>query len=121
MQYFNFSRLLGKYKRELTIMTYSEGSYDNKGDYVKGGMTESTIEGAVINFSENKVYRSGGTITANDKRLFLQSPLGSTMIGSKAVLDGNEYSVEDGTENAAYTGVYAYTLKYVSAFEGGDS
>ena len=117
MQFFNFERLINKYKSELTSITLTDGYYDDSGDWVDTTKERTTIHGAVISFKESKVYRSEGTLTTNDKRLFTISPIDSKLQGCKAIYDGKVYSIEDITENAKFTGVYAYTLKYISAFK----
>ena len=42
MQYFNFSRLINKYMTDFTAITFSEGYYNDSGDFVKGEKTETT-------------------------------------------------------------------------------
>ena len=121
MQYFNFSRLINKYKSEFTAITLSEGYFNDAGDFIKGDKSEITLQGAVIAFRESKVHRSEGTLTAQDRRLFTLSPIEKALHGSKVIYKGNVYSIEDSSDNSNFTGVYAYTLKYVSAFkEGGE-
>lgn len=44
-------------------------------------------------------------------------PLEQALKGAKVVYNGKVYSIEDCGENAEFTGVYAYTLKYCSAFK----
>lgn len=116
MRYFNFARLLRKYNSELTQITLADGYYDDAGDWIKGEAEETTINGAVISFKESKIYRSEGTLTTNDRRLFTLEPVPNALKGTKAVVNGILYSIEDCTENAKFTGVYAYTLRYISAF-----
>ena len=117
MQYFDFTRLINKYKSQFVVKMTSDGHYDDKGDYVKGSMTDMILEGAIISFKESKLFRSEGTLTTNDKRLFMLEPLDQALKGSQIVYDNKLYNVEECTENAKFTGVYAYTLKYVSAFK----
>lgn len=119
MRYFNFSRLINKYKSEFKAVTLTDGHYDDAGDWVKGERSETVVYGAVISHKESKIYRSEGTLTAKDKRLFTLEPISKALQGSKAIYDGQMYSIEDNTENAKFTGVYAYTLKWISAFKGG--
>lgn len=120
MQYFNFSRLIKKYESQFKAITLSDGYYNDAGDWVKGDKAETVIYGAIISHRESKVFRSEGTLTAKDKRLFTLKPIEKALQGSKVIYDGDMYSIEDNTENAKFTGVYAYTLKYVSAFGGGE-
>lgn len=117
MQYFNFRRLINKYKSEFKAITLIDGYYDDAGDWVKAQETKTEIYGAVISFKQSKIYRSEGTLTTKDKRLFTLEPIETALLGSKAIFESGVYSIEDETENAKFTGVYAYTLKYVSAFK----
>lgn len=122
MAFFNFNRLIAKYGSNLTAITIADGHYDTSGDWVKDETSETIIFGAVISHSENKVYRSEGALTKQDRRFFTAKPINSSLMGAKAIYDGNIYSIESCSENAKFTGVYAYTLKYVSVFDkGGDS
>lgn len=116
MQLYNFKRLIRKYNSEFTQITLTDGYYDDAGDWIKGEAEETTINGAVISFKESKIYRSEGTLTTNDRRLFTLEPVPNALKGTKAVVNGILYSIEDCTENAKFTGVYAYTLRYISAF-----
>lgn len=121
MQYFNFKRLIQKYQSEFKAITLVDGQFNEKGDFVKGEKTEKVIYGAIISHKESRVLRADGLLSANDKRLFMLEPIEKALLGSKAVYDGRVYNIEDCTQNAKFTGVWAYTLKYVSAFddEGG--
>lgn len=116
MQLYNFKRLIRKYNSEFTLITLTDGYYDDAGDWIKGEAKETTLNGAVISFKESKIYRSEGTLTTNDRRLFTLEPVPNALKGTKAVVNGILYSIEDCTENAKFTGVYAYTLRYISAF-----
>lgn len=118
MQYYNFERLIKKYSREFTA-TYktSGGGYDDKGDYISGEVVKETLTGAIINFKESKIYRAEGTLTTQDKRLFMLQPLKGALIGATVIDNGNKYRIEEENENAIYTGVYAYVLRWVSAFD----
>lgn len=117
MQYFNFRRLIEKYKSEFKAITLSDGYYNDMGDFVKSESEEKVIYGAVISHKESKIFRSDGTLTAKDRRLFMLEPLDTKLHGLKAIFENGVYRIEDCTENAKFTGVYAYTLKYQSAFK----
>lgn len=116
MQYFNFSRLLNKYKSEFILISQAEGFFDDCGDWVKSDLTREALDGAIISFKESKIFRSEGTLTTNDKRLFTTKPLGRILDGMKVIHDRKLYNVEACTQNSQFTGVYAYTLRYVSAY-----
>ena len=119
-QYFNFARLITKYSRPLTAEIPTEGSYDNKGDYVAGTPTKVTFTGAVIAHRQNKIFRSEGTLTEQDRALYMLTPLENALIGAIVTCDGKKYRISSELENATFTGVYAYTLKFQSAFNKED-
>ena len=121
MQYFNFRRLIEKYSSDFKAITLTGGDYDDYGKWVDGEIKEVTLTGAIISHRESKIYRSEGNLTAKDKRLFTLEPIEEALLHSKVIYEGDCFSIEDTTENAKFTGVYAYTLKFVSAFkEGGE-
>ena len=115
MQYFHFERLLEKYKAEVQITVPKSGEYNFSGDWVESETEKITIIGAVINFKESKIYRSEGKLTAKDKRLFTQTPIEADLHGARAQFGDTFYSIEETTENARFTGVYSYLLKYTSS------
>ena len=117
MPYFNFSRLINKYQSEFAAVTLAEAYLNDAGDWVRGEETKTVLTGAVIAFKESKVHRSEGTLTAQDRRLFTLEPISEALKGSKVIYNGNVYSIADESENAKFTGCYAYTLKYCSAFK----
>lgn len=118
MAYFNFSRLIQKYTRPITVISKSGEIINDAGDYVDGEITKTTLYGAIIGFTESKIHRSEGTLTTMDKALHMLEPIDNALMGAKVVFKGNEYRIETqkGKDNAEFTGVYSYTLKYVSAF-----
>lgn len=126
MTYFNFSRLIKKYTRPFTVISKSDEVINDAGDYVDGEITKTTLYGAIMGLTESKIHRSEGTLTTMDKVLHMLEPIDNALMGAKVVFKGNEYRIETqkGKDNADFTGVYSYTLKYVSAFkekEGGTS
>jgi len=119
MAYFNFSRLIGKYSREFTVISETDGSYNAAGDYISGEKTETVLTGAIIGFSENKIHRSEGTLTENDKALHTLEPIRDALMKGTVIFQGNKYRIETqkGKGNDEFTGCYSYTLKYCSAFD----
>ncbi len=117
MQYFNFSSLIEQYSVDFKVLCESKGSYDDSGEYADCEITESLFHGAIVAFSENKVYRSEGRLTSQDKLLIMQEPINKALHGAKVIYDNRQYRIEGELENAEFTGVYQYTLKYVSAFD----
>ena len=115
-QYFDFSGLIADYSNAFMVVTHVDGGYDDSGEWQDGVETRTEYEGAIIAFKESKVFRSEGAITAKDKRLFVQQPLPQALIGAEVVYKGQKYMIESELENAEFTGVWSYLLKWVSAF-----
>ena len=115
-QYFDFSGLIKDYSNKFTVITREKGGYDDAGDWQDGQEKRQDFTGAIIAFRESKVFRSEGKITAQDRRLHMLSPLPHALIGAEVIYQGKKYMIESETENAEFTGVYSYLLKYVSAF-----
>lgn len=120
MQHFNFSRLVNKYSKEITVIIPAQKELNNSGVWEKGEPKEVTLVGAVIRHRENKVYRSAGTLTANDSALYLLEEPNIDLIGAEVKNDNKIYKVESVLNNSEFTGIWAYNLKYVSAFKDGD-
>lgn len=118
MRYYNFSRLINKYTTKFVLITHSENKYDDSGIFVKGRKIEQEMQGAIINYSESKIYRSEGRITEQDKQLFMLYPIEKSLKDASVIHDGKTYSISEEEENYLFTGVYAYRLKYVSPFGG---
>lgn len=116
-RYFDFSRLIRKYSSDFVALTLSEGWYSDSGVWINGDVIKTTLTGAIINHRESKILRSEGTLGAKDKALYMLKPIDDKLQGAKVIHDDNVYSISDCLENAKFTGVYAYTLKYISAFK----
>lgn len=116
MQYYNFERLIKKYSNEFTLVTPATKVLNDMGDYITSEPTETAMTGAIIAIKESKIYRSEGTLKSQDRQLYMLSPIEKPLDGAKVIYNNNMYSIEDSTENAEFTGVYAYTLKFISAF-----
>lgn len=121
MQYFNFERLINKYATTFTVEVPSSGEYDEFGDYKALPTTKQTLTGAIISHRMSKVFRSEGTLTMNDRALFMSEALPEALQGALVYHEGKTYRVDGELDNASYTGVYAYVLKYQSAFDEGAS
>lgn len=115
--YFDFSDLIRDYSTKFTVITHQDGGYDEKGDYQEKQEVRTEFTGAIIAFKESKVFRSEGKITAKDKRLFMEQALPDALVGASVEHDGQKYMIESELENAAFTGVYSYMLRWVSAFD----
>lgn len=116
-QYFDFSGLIADYSVPFEFVPASKGDYNESGDFERGSAEGKTMHGAIIGFKQSKVFRSEGTLTAKDKHLFMLTPLEEALTGAKVRFRGQEYLIEAETENAEFTGVYAYVLRWCSAFD----
>lgn len=116
-QYFNFKRLIKKYSTDFVAEIPPEGYWDEAGDWQKGEPKQIQLRGAIISHRESKIFRSEGTITGQDRALYMIEPLENALQMAKIIYDGKVYSIGDLLENSEFTGVWAYTLKYVSAFK----
>ena len=116
-QYFDFSGLIHDYENPFTVITHTEGDYDDSGTWQDGKETRTTLTGAIIAFKESKVFRSEGKITVKDKRLFMREALPQALMGAEVIFRGQKYMIESELENAEFTGVYSYFLRWVSAFD----
>lgn len=117
---FDFSYLINKYATEFIAEIPPEGKYNDAGEWEAGAATKKTLHGAIISHRESKIFRSEGTLTGKDKALYMLEPLEKSLHGAKVIHGDKIYSIGDLLENSGFTGVWAYTLKYVSAF-GGDN
>ena len=120
-QYFNFEYLIRKYQTEFTAIIPAEKMLNSAGFYETGEPKQVKLQGAIIGMRESRVISSNGTYTAQDKTLYMLEPLENALKKVKVIHKGNVYSVESLRENAEFTGVYAYMLKYVSVFKDGDT
>lgn len=118
-QYFHFQRLIRKYSRPFTVLVPCDGAYGPNGDYVKGEPGRVTLNGAILSHRQNKIFRSEGTLTAQDRALYLLQPLQKALAGALVLHENSLYRIGDALDNSAFTGVWAYTLKYQSAFDRG--
>lgn len=116
-KFFDFSGLITDYSDSFTVIVPQSGGYDESGKWKDGEATQEELRGAIIAFKESKVFRSEGKITAKDKRLFMQQALPKALIGAEIVYRGQKYMIESELENAQFTGVYSYLLRWVSAFD----
>lgn len=116
-QYFDFSTLIEDFANPFTVVTHTEGGYNDAGDWEDGQEKQEEFTGAIIAFRESKVFRSEGKITAKDKRLFMEQALPDALMGAAVIYEGQKYMIESELENAEFTGVYSYMLRWVSAFD----
>ena len=115
-QYFDFSSLISDFSNTFTVVTRSN-DYNDAGVWEGNQQTRTEHTGAVIAFRESKVFRPEGGITAKDRRLFMQQRLPQALIGAEVEYQGQKYMIESELENAEFTGVYSYMLRWVSAFD----
>ena len=120
MQYFNFGRLVQKYSRPFVCEIKTTGCYDDLGECYAPTLKHYETEGAVMSVSSSKRYHSDGAYTIKDKNLYMLSPIDGALLNAEIIFNNNVYRIENdtGCDDAEYTGVYSYVLKWVSVFEG---
>ena len=119
MRYFHFDNLIDKYSVDFTVISQSQGYYDDMGEWQAGTRLEIPKKGAIIGVSATKMYRAEGMLTAQDKELFMKESIGCDFDKAHVIYAGNKYKVESQpNDNSEFTGVFGYVLKYVSAFGG---
>lgn len=116
-QYFDFSGLIRKYESQFEVVTHESGGYDERGEWKAEAEKRTLMRGAIIAFKESKVLRSDGGITAKDRKLHMLQKLPDALIGAEVRFKGQRYTIESELENAEFTGVYSYLLKWVSALD----
>ena len=116
-QYFDFSSLIADYANDFTVITRGAGGYNGSGEWVAGKEETRLFRGAIIGFKESKIIRAEGTLTAKDKHLFMLQQLPEALVGAKVTYQGQEYLIESELENAEFTGVYSYVLRWCSAID----
>lgn len=115
MQYFDFTDLINEYSKEYKVIIPAEGKYEY-GEWVEGEQQEETLKGAILSLGENKIYRSEGALTNEDRVLYSLNPLTFPFDGTKIIVDGKVFNIAKETQNGEFTGVWQYDLKFVSAF-----
>lgn len=118
--FYNFKRLLSKYGTTVTLKVPATGSYDKSGRFVQGKPESYELQGAVIGLTKSKIYRSEGTLTQRDKYFFCEKEIDKALEGAYVLHNNKKYNIASEEENAEFTGVYMYILKYVSVFEEED-
>lgn len=119
MAYFDFSALIKQYSTPFLVEISTEGGYDEYGDWKDGTVERHEMTGAIIAHRESKIFRSEGTLTSQDRALYMLNPLPEKWQGAKVIHENKVYTLSSQLQNAKFTGVWNYSLKYVSVFQGG--
>ena len=116
-QYFNFAPLIRAYESPFTLLTFSEAGYDERGKWHDGEEAKTELKGAIIGARESKSFKPEGANLAKDKRLYTLEKLPDALTGAKVQYRNQEYMIESELENAEFTGVYSYYLRWVKSFD----
>ena len=111
--------MIKKYSNEFTAVIPSEGHYNDAGDWVAGTPSKTVLTGAILAMKESRILRSNGVYTAQDRTLHMLEPLPEALKKAEIIYKGKKYSVASELENAEFSGVYSYVLKFVSVFNKG--
>ncbi len=114
---FDFTDLIEEHSSDFIAELPTDGYYDDFGDFQEGEPIRKTLRGAIISHRESKIFRSAGALTGKDMALYMLEPLENALQLARIFFEGNEYRVGDSLINSKFTGVWAYTLKYISAFK----
>ena len=114
---FDFYDLINDNSTDFIAEIPSEGYYDEAGDWVTGEPVRYKLRGAIVSRKESKIFQSGGAITGQDRALYMLEPLVDALQLAKIYHAGRMYSIGEQLINGEITGVYAYILKFVSAFK----
>lgn len=114
---FNFYSLITKYGGWFDCIS-SKGGYVD-GEWEPGQKSVTRCFGAIVSLSESKIYQSGGTLTTQDRNLYMLEPLPASWKDCMVRYGGNQYRIETDSSNGneRFTRVYSYVLKWVSAFD----
>lgn len=114
---FNFYNLITKYGVWFECINAKGGYVD--GEWQSGQKSVTPCFGAIVSLPESKLYQSGGTLTTQDRNLYMVEPLPVSWKDCTVRHGGNEYRVEADSANGneTFTGVYSYVLKWVSVFD----
>lgn len=112
MKLYNFRRLIDRYSVTFCLHR-TQGGYVS-GKWEKGGDIVSEMRGAIVPISNRKLYDAGGTYTAQDRELYLKSPLPEPLEALKVIYKGNAYTVENERNFEEYADVAVYDLKWQS-------
>ena len=116
MSLYDFTRLIQKYSVPFILVVSKEGRYES-GQWIPGETVEREMYGAIIPMSQNKIYQSGGTYTAQDRELYLPYPIPEPLDKLKVMHRGITYKVESMTDYSLYADAAHYNLKVVSLFD----
>ncbi|USK71760.1 hypothetical protein [Peribacillus asahii] len=120
---FEFQSMLQPYMDDIQVLITTTDTTVNGGyDEETGEPIKSTVEntepintrGAMLPYSDNEIYQSGGRLTQKSRQLIINMD-----IPSKAVVvhGSQKYSVENKTGYSDFADFNQYELKWVSAFD----
>lgn len=112
MKIYSFNRLIRKYSVNFILHT-SQGKFVS-GKWEKTDDSTVEMSGAIVPMSDKKIYSSGGVYTAQDRELYLTTPLKGSLSDFKVVYKENIYTVEESRDFEDYADVAVYALKWVS-------
>lgn len=116
MKNFNFCHLINNKSVAYTLLSPTQGAYDDQGEYKAGEIKRWFGMGVIVPFSSNKIYQSGGSITTMDRELYSSTPVAFTS-ESRVEFNEHKYTIEISADYSAYSDVYIYKLKWVDIFD----
>lgn len=113
---YNFIRLINKYSQAFTVEVEQGGTYDG-GIYQPAEPQVYELTGAIVPLGESKIYHSGGAYTAQDRDLYMHTPIPDALKQGVVRYKGNKYTIEELTDFDEYADAYIYRLKRVNINE----
>lgn len=115
---FDFSGLIAEFSFPIQVIMPNDGAKGTysttSGEWIPPEPSEPiNTDGAVIPFSSNEIYQSGGRLTKYDRQLIINLDIPPKSI---VISEGQKYSVEQKIPYGAYANFDQYELKWVSAF-----
>lgn len=118
MVLFDFSDLLSEYSLPIEVIppdSGEKGQYDDDtGEWVPPKQDKPIkTEGALIPYSVNQIYQSGGRLTEFDRQLLINMDIPPK---SLVIYKNQKYSVENEVPYSDYADFNQFELKWVSSF-----
>lgn len=111
MKLYNFKQLIKRYSVDFEL--HVVGGEFVSGKWMQSNKAVTLMRGAIVPMSDKKIYSSGGTYTAQDKELYVLTPLKQPLSDLKVIYKGNSYAVEQGRNFEEYADAAVYNLKWV--------
>lgn len=115
---FDMARLITRYSVPFTLEWVEGGDYQ-KGRFRPGAVKTARGAGAIVPLARRRLYEAGGALSAQDRNLYVASPLPGWAARAHLIYEGCRYTVEEETGFGDYADAAVYLLRWVGGFEEG--